>query len=124
MARELILSREQFYLDQIFSADDPNTYNILEVAGSSLGCSNSTEAKAKVKPCQVRIIFILVKLVSLKTKSKISATLGTKINVFDTQGTLVNSFNSARKAAEYFNSYHTTIMSYLKNNKLFQDKWY
>jgi group I intron endonuclease len=36
-ARELILSREQIYLDLMFSADKPNTYNILKVAGSSLG---------------------------------------------------------------------------------------
>lgn len=40
-ARKLILSREQFYLDFIFSEDEPNTYNILKIAGSLLGYQHS-----------------------------------------------------------------------------------
>jgi len=44
----LILEREQFYLDLIFSEDEPNTYNILKVAGSSLGFNHSEKTKAKL----------------------------------------------------------------------------
>jgi group I intron endonuclease len=47
-ARKLILEREQYYLDQIFSVDKPNTYNILKVAGSSLGYKHSDESLAKM----------------------------------------------------------------------------
>lgn len=47
-ARDLILSREQVYLDQIFSMDKPNTYNILTVAGSSLGYNHSEGSKALI----------------------------------------------------------------------------
>ena len=44
--RKLILEREQFYLDLIFKEAEPNTYNILKVAGSSLGLIHSVESKA------------------------------------------------------------------------------
>ena len=44
-ARLLILKSEQFYLDIIFSLDEPYTYNILKVAGSSLGLNASAETK-------------------------------------------------------------------------------
>jgi hypothetical protein len=48
---------------------------------------------------------------------------GGTIFVYDTQGSLVNSFSSARKAAEHFKSSHPTIVRYVKNGQLFQDKW-
>jgi group I intron endonuclease len=57
------------------------------------------------------------------TKTKISASQGTAIFVYDSQGSLVNTFTSVRKAAEYFNSHHHTIMKYIRNDKLFKDKW-
>lgn len=46
-ARKLILSREQYYLDESFTRGD-STYNILKVAGSSLGYKHSDEALAKI----------------------------------------------------------------------------
>lgn len=48
-ARKLILEREQYYLDLIFSKDESNTYNILKVAGSSLGFKHSEETKALMR---------------------------------------------------------------------------
>lgn len=47
-ARLLILSREQEYLNKIFSVDNPNTYNILRIAGSSLGFKHTEEAKVLI----------------------------------------------------------------------------
>lgn len=46
----MIFSREQFYLDLIFSEDfgRPNTYNILKKAGSSLGFKHTEESLAKM----------------------------------------------------------------------------
>lgn len=116
-ARLLILESEQFYLDSIFSLDESNTYNLLKVAGSSLGRTLSAETKALLSEAHKG------KTYSTKTKAKISATLGSAIFVYDLEGSLVNTFPSARKAAEYFNSNHPIIMRYLKNNKLFQGKW-
>jgi len=48
-ARKLILEREQYYLDLIFKETEPNTYNILRTAGSSLGYNHSLEVRAKIK---------------------------------------------------------------------------
>jgi group I intron endonuclease len=47
-SRELILSREQCYLDLIFEADKLNTYNLLKIAGSSLGYKHTEESLAKI----------------------------------------------------------------------------
>jgi len=47
-ARKLILEREQYYLDLIFSENEPNTYNILKVAGSRLGSKHSEETITKM----------------------------------------------------------------------------
>jgi len=47
-ARELILEREQYYLDLIFLNDESNTYNILKEAGSSLGYIHLAETKAAI----------------------------------------------------------------------------
>jgi len=45
------------------------------------------------------------------------------IFVYNTQGSLVNSFSSARKAAEFFHTSHSTIVRYVKNNKLYKNQW-
>jgi group I intron endonuclease len=47
-ARLLILEREQYYLDLIFSIDEPNIYNLLKEAGSRLGSKHSPETIAKL----------------------------------------------------------------------------
>src|SRR5690606_28603573 len=47
-ALQLIIEREQFYLDLIFSEDESNTYNILKVAGSLLGFKHSEKTIAKM----------------------------------------------------------------------------
>jgi len=54
-ARILILESEQFYLDLVFFGDEPNTYNILKVAGSSLGFKHTDETKAIMKEAQKSI---------------------------------------------------------------------
>jgi len=51
-ARELILSREQHYIDLIFSEDEPNTYYILKEAGSLLGYRHTKESLAKMSEAQ------------------------------------------------------------------------
>jgi group I intron endonuclease len=51
-ARKLILEREQHYLDIIFSEDEPNTYNMLKVAGSVLGYLHTVESLAKISQAQ------------------------------------------------------------------------
>lgn len=45
--RNLILNKEQFYLDAIFSINKDNIYNINPTAGSSLGYKHTSESLAK-----------------------------------------------------------------------------
>jgi group I intron endonuclease len=66
---------------------------------------------------------MLGKTHSTGTKAKISETKGTNIFVYNSQSTLAYTFSSARKAAEHFKCSHPTIVSYVKNGKLFRDKW-
>lgn len=47
-AKNLILEREQFFLDSIFSVDEPNTFNILKRAGNSFGFKHSEETLEKL----------------------------------------------------------------------------
>lgn len=51
-SRVLILEREQVYLDLVFSEDEPNTYNLLQSAGSSLGFKHTDGAKALIGTAQ------------------------------------------------------------------------
>ena len=50
-SRVLVLEREQFYLDLVFSegAEPANTYNILKTAGSLIGYKHTEESLAKMK---------------------------------------------------------------------------
>lgn len=119
-----LILRERFYIDEL-----KPEYNILKVAGSSLGLSHSDEAKHKMSESRKG------KLHSAKTKAlmsipkseahkrKISASQGTAIYVYDTQGSLVNTFNSAREAGKHFDCTSNTILKYAKNGNIFKDEW-
>jgi len=135
-SRKLILEREQFYLGLIFSIDEPNTYNVLKVAGSLLGFNHSDETIAKIREAKIgenNHMFGQTgdnhprfgKIHSAEAQVKMSiAKGGGTIYVYASLGTLVNSYSSARKAADYFNTNHHTIIKYTRNNTLFQGKWY
>jgi group I intron endonuclease len=140
-ARKKILEREQFYLDLIFEEDEPNTYNILKVAGSSQGYKHNSEALAKMSEARKgschsaetkqkmseakkgNSSHFLGKTHSVESLEKISASRGTAIFVYDTNGTLINTFSSARQAEKVFNSSKDTILKYARNGQLFQGKW-
>jgi group I intron endonuclease len=144
-ARKLILSREQYHLDLI-----KPKYNILKIAGSSLGYKHTEESFIKFsgenhplfgKTHSPNTIIKLSgknnhmfgrkgnlhpmygKSPSIKTRILSRIVQGTTIFVYDTQGSLVNKFNSAREAGLFFNCSHTTITRYVKNSKLFQGEW-
>jgi len=131
---ENLITREQFYLDTL-----KPEFNILKVAGSLLGFNHSEETKALMSKAKIgknNPMFgvvrsgeghprgMLGKCHSTETLGKISASMGTAIYVHDSEGSLVNTFSSARKAAEHYNSSHSTIIKHVKNNKLFQSKWF
>jgi group I intron endonuclease len=149
-AREKILLREQYFLDCIFSVDEPNTYNILKVAGSLLGFKHTNESKALMSEAKVgdnnpnyrKSISEDTKALMSKAKSgennpmygkSFSADIVTKLSIAKggniiyvynaDKSLLVKSFPSARKAAEHFNSNHSTIKKYALNGEIFKEEW-
>jgi group I intron endonuclease len=131
-ARKKILEREQYYLDLIFSEDEPNTYNILKIAGSLLGYKHTKESIAKFSG-ENHPLFgatgenhprgFLGKIHTTETLTKISTSLGTTIYVYNSQGLLVYTFSSSRKAAKFFNCSDPTIMKYARNGEIFKGLW-
>jgi group I intron endonuclease len=60
-----------------------------------------------------------------ETLAKMSAAKGTTVYVYNNDKTiLVNTFSSANKAGKYFKVHHHTILSYLKNGKIFKGEWF
>jgi group I intron endonuclease len=146
--RNLILSREQHYIDCLVPE-----YNILKVAGSSLGFTHSTETIAKMsldRSGDNHPMFGFIhsdktkaamseihkgKTHTADTKAKMSlAKIGEnhpmKKNVFlysfDEQAKetrLYKSFNTCIEAAKYLDTSRRTISRYLDKKKLFREQW-
>jgi hypothetical protein len=123
-SKNLILSREQFHLDLIFSTDEPNTYNILKVAGSSLGFKHTFESLTKIS-----------KALSGRNNPSYGRSgekhpmFGKYKNIFvytldsETGLILYKSFENSLEAAKYFNCTIRTIYYYLDKNKLYKKQW-
>ena len=142
-ARKLILSREQHFLDLLFSEDKPNSYNILKVAGSLLGFKHSEESIVKMRETRLGVPKTEVTKIKMSeaktgdnhpmfgnTHSEVTKGIMSKakgggtIYVYNLdKSSLVNSFPSARNAAKYFNSGKSTILCYIKSAKLFKEEY-
>jgi group I intron endonuclease len=143
-ARKLILEREQHYIDSLSPV-----YNINPIAGSRLGSGHTQETIARMSEIKkgennpnfgkIHSIESRAKMSKPKTeqtkakmrKPKAEQTItkmsiakgGGIIYIYDTNDSLVNSFNSTRKTAKFLNCSHVTIAKYIKNGKLFNNKW-
>jgi|ERR1700744_802936 len=149
-ARELILEKEQYYLELIMPE-----YNILKIAGSSLGYKHTEETIAKISgeknsmfgkihsvetKAKISKAFegknhprygirgenhpFYGKTHSIEVRARISLTKGSTIYLYNTERLLVNTFNSTRKAAEFLDCSHTTIANYCSNGKLYKNQWF
>jgi group I intron endonuclease len=131
-ARELILSSEQYFLNLIFSPIKLNTYNILPIAGSSLGAKYSKESITKMSG-QNNHMFN--KNLSDDTLAKMSEAkagkdnpMSKKVHVYskdsDTKETILyKSFDTCIDVAKFFDCSTRTISNYLDKNKLYQNQW-
>ena len=152
-SRKLILSREQNYLDFIFSVDEPNIYNILKEAGSLLGYKHSDSSIAKMKESKggennpmlgkthsQETKAKMRKPKSVSTKMKMSESqkninragknnpMSKKVLVYsfdsDTKVTILyKTFDSCTEAAKFFDSSSRVISYYLDKNKLYKKEW-
>lgn len=142
-ARQKILSREQYYLDLIFSVDKPNTYNILKRADSSVGYKHTPESLAKMSFAQSgekhrmfgkthseKSIALMSQAHQGKThtaesKVKIALSLGKKVYLYDKDNLtiLFKEFISHRATAKFLLCDKNTISNYIDTNKIYKDKW-
>lgn len=103
---ENLLEREQYYLDLL-----KPKYNILKIAGSTLGYKHSEETIAKFKlrrHTEDTLEKFRSKTFSDETRAKISAANGSKVSVVDTLTNNNTIYDSIRKAAQGLGvPYHT-----------------
>ena len=131
------IAREQYYLDLYRPI-----YNILKKAGSSLGFRHKDETKAlisSIKTGKTGIKKIGVKHTE-ETKLKISNSLvgkkhnketiskmigrgGKKVYVTDITTNVVVEFVSMRQAALFLETSLDTVRKYIKNEKIFNNKY-
>lgn len=145
-ARELILLREQYYLDLIFSEDEPNSYNILKRAESRLGKTHSTETIEKMSEAKTGKNnpnfgkFFSAEIIEKLSEAKIGENnpyynktgenhpASKKIFVYlshlETKGLILyKSFETCTEAAKHFKCSNATISYYLNKKKLFKKHW-
>jgi group I intron endonuclease len=145
-ARLFIIKREQHFLDQIFSVDEPNTYNLLKVAGSLLGFKHDEESLAK-RSGESNHMFgkshtEKSKLLMSEGQKKIDRTgennpmfgiaksgednpASKKVFVYSscTPTILSHEFVSYSEAGKHFSCHRSTIARHLKSGKVFQGNW-
>ena len=94
-----LLAREQYYLDKF----NPQ-YNILKIAGTSLGFKQSEE-----------------------TKDKMSKTHGNPVNIYEKCSSegfeLIGSFVSARRAAKFLGISGSTVIRYMQSGEIFKERY-
>jgi len=118
---EKLLEREQYYIDLL-----KPKYNILAIAGSTLGYKHTIETLAKFKTrkhTKETIEKFKAKIFSEETRAKISAEKGTKVLVCDLLTNNKHEYDSIRKAAEGLNAPNSTVRYYALQNKLYKDRY-
>jgi len=116
-----VLLREQYYLDLL-----KPKYNILTVAGSSLGYKHTEEAITKFKArrhTKETLEKFKTRLFTPEMREKISISKGTKVLVRDLLTNSTSEFNSIRKAADGLNAPNSTIRYCALQNKLYKDRY-
>jgi group I intron endonuclease len=135
--KALLLSREQNYLQWLFTQPEHLRYNFLPTAGSSLGYQHAEEAKAKMSG---RVLSDCTKAAISAAKvgennpmygktgsnhpmyGSVSATaLG--VSVYNLDNQLVQSFSSRAAAATWLGVSRDTVLRYIRSKQLFRGKY-
>jgi group I intron endonuclease len=119
--KENLLVREQYYLDLL-----KPEYNILKTAGSSIGFKHSEETLTKFrarKHTEETLEKFKTRVLSAEARAKISAIKGSKVVVSDLLTGEINEYNSIHMAAKGLGAPYSTVRYYLKNKKIYQDRY-
>jgi group I intron endonuclease len=133
-----VVAREQYYID----LRQPE-YNILQLAGSSLGYKHTAESIEKMRNRVVSEEYLAkwrgpkhseetkAKLRALKlnhkvseeTRNKIGASQGTAVSVTDTETGITNIYHSKRQAAKELNTSLDTVRRYIISGNSYKDRY-
>lgn len=141
--RNNVVTREQYYLDLL-----KPEYNVLKIAGSSLGYKHTEEAKVIMRALnktrfsseearanlkkkalgRLHTEDVIAKLREMATnrvrseesKAKTSATMGTSVKVFNVETQITNIYCSKRKAAKGLNTSLDTVRRYIISQNLYK----
>jgi group I intron endonuclease len=147
-AREQLISREQHFLDILFSIPEELRYNFLANAYSLLGYRHTEEALAKISEAMTGRTLsgdTRAKMSDAKTgtnnpmlgkvptnafpagvnnpKFGITPTNAMSIYVYDLDYVLLNTFTSQVAAAEWLNTSRWTVMRYLRSGKVWNNQY-
>jgi group I intron endonuclease len=120
--KESVIQREQYYMDLL----KPD-YNILSVAGSSLGFKHTQETLLKFKDRKLSPE-ALANLKKAKagvapssiTKAKQLLATGHQISILDTRDESEQIFDSIRLASKALGITHPTLLTYVDKDKLYK----
>jgi len=106
----VLLEREQYYIDLL----KPN-YNILKIAGSSLGYKHTEEVLLKMKN----------RIASLEARQKMSDKNHKRqsVIVLDNETGISTKFNTMKEAGLFLNTSVTMVGIYIKKNQLFKGRY-
>jgi hypothetical protein len=118
--KNLLIEREQYYFNML-----KPEYNILKTAGSRLGCKHSPETllkfnNRKLSPDSKKPKSGKTSVLSL-TKINSLLTTGHTTIVINKETNSIVSYNSIRAAARNLKISHSSLIKYIKTNKLYKD---
>lgn len=119
--KELVVEREQYYINTL-----KPRYNILNIAGSSLGFrhSETTRANMSLNNTKEKHPFYGRKHTEeSKVKMALSSPLAKSVEVIDVETGEKKFFNSNVQAAKYLNVSEWTIRSLKKSKNIYKDKY-
>lgn len=131
-AKDLLLTREQFYLDWLFSLPARFRFNFLPMGSSWQGATHTDEAKAKMSAAKKGSKH------SDETKAKMSAAKkgannlnygktarnAQAIYIYSTDKSLIIQLSSQVAAANWLNTSRNMVQRYIKSGELFQNRYY
>ena len=116
-----VIQREQYYLDTY-----KPIYNILKIAGSSLGYVHNETTLAKMSlrvVSEATLNKMKQRKQSEQTKDKIRKAIGISVKVLNIDKEEITIYASKKEAGLHLNTNDTTIGCYIRSGKLLFDKY-
>lgn len=122
-----LLTREQYWLDWLFSLDKSLRYNFLPTAGSPFGYKHSEEVKAKMSGENNHMWGQTpVNAFASGEDNPRFGLVGPNaqdVSVYNTENVFIEDFRSMTDAARWLNTSRQTVAKYIKSGRVFKGKY-